>query len=340
MVSLRKLLLTAFVLSLAPALPALAAPAPLEGPAGSFEKYLPDGADGVININVRQLLDSALFKKAGLDKALASEDTDKTLKALGLDPLKDIERVIITNDEAKGGDPYVIIQGKFDPEKLHLAADLVAKQKKDVIKVHKTEQGKIYEVTKLEEIVKVPRQAAGAGLDLKDKSVFAVIADKGNIVLVSSMESAESVLAKAAGKKTTKLANKELAALIAKINPKQTIAVALPEQKGELKIKSITGGVTVTDDVKIDVTVSTADADAAKALDEEIEKQLATGKEIAGVLVLNLKEFTPAIDILNGIKHDAKDANVAIKSEIKGETLEKLVKAAAELINKGGGGIK
>ena len=52
--------------------------------------------------------------------------------------------------------------------------------------------------------------------------------------------------------------------------------------------------------------------------------------------MLNQKEFAPAIDILNGIKLEAKDAGLTIKTDIKGETLEKLMRAANDLINKGG----
>src|SRR5690349_4649491 len=110
MLSLRKPILAALALSLALALPALAA-----APAGSYEKYLPDETDGVITINVRQLLDSELIKKAGLDKALAGEDAQKALGVIGLDPLKDIDRVVIAGGKDEG---LVIIQGKFDPAKL------------------------------------------------------------------------------------------------------------------------------------------------------------------------------------------------------------------------------
>ncbi|HKI38436.1 MAG TPA: hypothetical protein VKA46_41690 [Gemmataceae bacterium] len=337
MFSFRKCILTALVLSLAVALPTFAAPVGDAAPAGSFEKYLPDSADGVVNINVRELLDSELFKKAGLDKQLAGDDAQKTMKLLGLDPLKDIERVIITNDKEKGDDPHFIIQGKFDPAKLSAAAELAHKEKKDIFIIHKTETGKIYEVTKLEEFVKMPPQAAGAGLNLKGKSVFVVIPDKGHIVLVGTKESAETVLAKAAGKKTTKLTNKELPGLIAKINPKQTIALALPAPGGDEKVKSITGGLTVTADVKVDVTVTTVDAEAAKDLNEKIGEQLKMVTDIAGLLVLQQKEFAPAIDILNGIKHEAKDGTIGIKSEIKGDTLEKLVKGLAELAAKNSG---
>jgi hypothetical protein len=328
MLSFRYRMFAALVLGLALALPAVAAPAPVEGPAGPFEKYLPDSADGVVSFNVRQFLDSELIKKAGLDKLLTADESQNTLKALGLDPLKDIDRVIISNDKANS-DPYFIVQGKFDPAKLAAAAELAAKDKKEILKVHKGEHGKIYEVTKLDELVKVPPQAAGAGVNLKDKSFFGVIADKGNIVLVGSKESAETVLAKAAGKKTTKLTNQELPGLIAKIDPKQTIAIAIPAP--EANLKSVTGGITVTKDLKVNVTLTATDAGAAKQLNEAIGEQLGTVKDVAGIVVLQQKELAPIVDILNGIKHDAKDNTVGITTDIKGDTLEKLFKAVAEL---------
>ena len=56
MLSLRNRALTALALSLALTLPAFAAPA------GEIDvKYLPDAADGVVSINVRQFLDSELI---------------------------------------------------------------------------------------------------------------------------------------------------------------------------------------------------------------------------------------------------------------------------------------
>ncbi len=127
-----------------------------------------------------------------------------------------------------------------------------------------------------------------------------------------------------------------MTALIAKINPKQSVAVAILELRAEPRIKSITGGLTVTDDLKIDVKLDTINADAATAISDLIKEQLSIAKDIVGLLVLNQKEFAPAIDILNGVKLEAKDASLGIKSDIKGETLEKLMRAANDLINKGG----
>ena len=333
MFSFRKPILTAVVLSLALALPTFAA----DAPAGSIEKYLPDGSEGVVTINIRQLLDSELIKKVGLDKTLAGEDVQKTLKSLGLDPLKDVERIIITGDKDKSDESFVIIEGKFDPAKLDAAAESAAKEKSDHVKVHKMDHGKIYELTRLEDLVKLPPQAAAAGLNLKGRSVFVAIPDKGHIVFVSSKESAETVLAKAAGKKTTKLANKDLAALLAKINTKQSVAVVFPAPAGEEKVKSITGGITVTSDMKSHFTVAAADADAAKQVDTAIGEQLKMARDLVGLVTLQEKGLAPILDIIDGIKHDAKDGNVAIRSDIKGETLQKVVKALAEVAAKQGG---
>ena len=71
-----------------------------------------------------------------------------------------------------------------------------------------------------------------------------------------------------------------------------------------------------------------------------IRGELRTAQDIAGIIVLQQKELAPLVDIIAGVKHDAKDNAVGIQSEIKGDTLEQLVKAAAELARKGPGGIK
>src|SRR5947207_11717491 len=66
--------------------------------AADVDKYLPKDTEQISVINVRQILGSALLKKVGLDnirEALkANEEVAGTLKGLGFDPLKDIDRII------------------------------------------------------------------------------------------------------------------------------------------------------------------------------------------------------------------------------------------------------
>jgi hypothetical protein len=300
-------------------------------------KYLPDDTQAVVSLNVRQFLDSPLVKKANLDKALERDvEAQKVLKDLGLNPLKDVERVLFARGPSEE-DSAIIFQGTFDPAKLHAKAEAALKEKKDYLKIHKGDNGTFYEVVKLDELIPVPPQAQGAGVNFKGKSVFVAIADKNDIVVSGSKAVAGEALDRAAGKKEGKLKSKDLAALVAKINPQQTLAVAVPGSVTQTeKIKSITGGLTVASDVQIDLAVAAADADAAKEIDDTIKEQLGMAQGIVGAIAAGNKALAPVADILDAIKPEAKDKAVLIKGTVKGATLEKLFKGLAEMAGKGG----
>jgi hypothetical protein len=338
MASFRTPALTALALCLALTLPAVAAePVRTAAPAGGFEKYLPDGAEFVVAVNVHQFLDSELVKKAGLDKALANaDDKDKeSLALLGIDPLKDIDRLIITADKLSLDDLMFIMQGKFDREKLSAAMDVAVKKNKEMFKIHKCEHGRLCEVCQLDEVVKVPKQGGlGPPIDLKGKSFFIAVPDANNVVFTASKETAENVLARGAGKQTGKLNRKELADLIGKMNPKQTVCVAWPKPFDQEKLKSITGGVTVASDIKLDLAVNTSGADAAKEVDQSIGDGLQQAKDFVGFLG---NELSIVQDILGDVKHEAKDSTVTVKTDIKAETLQKLAKVLGDFAKKQGG---
>jgi len=309
-------------------------PAVSDAPAGLSDKFLPDDSDGVVSINVRQILDSELIKKTGIEKAFATEDAKKAIKEIGIDPLKDVDRVVAAGSTGgKGDQGAVIVQGTFDQEKLRKHFETAAKEKKDHLKVHKTDDGTFYEVTNLDELVKLPPQAGQ--VDLKGKSVFVVLADKNTVVFTGSKDAAADTLLKARGKKDTRLKNRALLNLLGKLDPKASLSVALPAPTTEKKLKSIVGGITITGDVKTEATVTAADADTAKELNEAIGDQLKQAEGIVGFLVLQQKELAPLTGIITGIKHEVKDSTIVIKSDITGETLEKLAKAAVAMAKKG-----
>ena len=57
---------------------------------------LPSTVDSVMQINVRQILESDIVKKYAVEQlkqALDSQDVKKMLSEIGLDPLKDIEQL-------------------------------------------------------------------------------------------------------------------------------------------------------------------------------------------------------------------------------------------------------
>jgi hypothetical protein len=65
------------------------------------DKMIPADAEAVIVFNVRQTLDSPLIKAYALDKIKdamkGNAQAETVLKAAGIDPLKDIDSVLITN---------------------------------------------------------------------------------------------------------------------------------------------------------------------------------------------------------------------------------------------------
>ena len=79
-----------------------------------------------------------------------------------------------------------------------------------------------------------------------------------------------------------------------------------------------------------------SDAETAKTLNDQLGDQLKGVQDAAGLVVIQEKGLAPAVDILNGIKLEAKDSNIGIKSDIKGDTLEKLAKGVVEFAQKHG----
>lgn len=138
------------------------------GRAVELERLLLDDTDSVAVINVKQILAAAPVQKHYkelLPQLLAANaDVQQVLKALGLDPLKDIDRIELIQGQGsykldsriekgrvqatrKGG-PLVLIQGRFDPAKFPAFAEQAAGGNPAArvrIKLHKVNGTPVYE---------------------------------------------------------------------------------------------------------------------------------------------------------------------------------------------------
>ena len=140
-------------------------------------------------------------------------------------------------------------------------------------------------------------------------------------------------LDKQAGKKKSEL-KKELAALLAKVDSKRSIAmVALPNGLGGQqaqdfadKIKNVTGGVTLSDEVKADFVLAGKDEKGAKAVAETLEDGLSQVKGLIALMANQQKELAPVIDVIGTIKIAADGSNVNLKAEISKDVIAKLEK--------------
>jgi hypothetical protein len=214
---LRRACPVALVLSVL-VLPSEAAPTPKTGGTLNIEKYLLDDADGVLVINLKQILASPAYTKGvkkQLEDVLARPEPQAYLKDIGFDPLKDIDRVVVCTgkscwrSEAGGGKggpreeegPYFLFQGKFDAAKMK--AKMAALAKEVMPKVAISDEGghKIYRI------------------DPRGNGPFAAQVDATTVVLAGKRAHVVEALAKAAGKKKTKFASKEVPVLLKKLKP-------------------------------------------------------------------------------------------------------------------------
>jgi hypothetical protein len=196
---------------------ALAAPAGRTVQAPAVDRYLPDDADGVLLVNVRQVLASPAYKK-GFQKDLAGllsrPEAQPFLKDAGFDPLKDVERLIVCNskscwrDAAGGKDegPFFLFEGKFDAAKLKAKAAALAKDHAEKVKVLDGPGGaKIYRI------------------DPNGSGPYVAVLDSRTVVLAGQKAHVLDALAKASGKKATRFAHKEVAAQLKKLDPKAAV---------------------------------------------------------------------------------------------------------------------
>jgi len=196
MLSLRTRLgaLTA-LLSLAFVVPARAAQA---------DRYLPNDAEQVVVINVKQLLGSELVKKYALpeiEKNLKDNKEYKQLQAAtGLDLLKDVSSIVIANSDSSGKKAMIIVRGRFDQDKIHKSASTFADLDKEKLKISKLGERNLYE-------------ASGNG-----QTVFATFID--GTTIVASPE--KDIVTAAVDGKGGKI-SKDLAAALVATDAKQSI---------------------------------------------------------------------------------------------------------------------
>lgn len=308
------------------ALAALIAAVPLW--AAEPDAYLPANAELVMVVNVRQLLDSEVVKKYGLEemkKALAKEEKAQAFqKATGVDVLTDIDSIMLANaGGVEKGQTEIVVRGKFNPDKINAALQDYAKKEAGKVAVLPKEGGvQVYEFK--------PEKK-------DDKPLFAAFADNKTIVATQSKE--ETVKAvKNAGKQAAAPTPKMKAAL-AKVSGKDSLwgaYVITDEAKAVMKknpqtanladkLDMITGSVNLSDAAQASLQIHTTDAEGAKQV-----KGIITQFANLFKVMLQGNEEVPAsvAELLGNLKVDSDNTTVSIGLKLDAGMIEKLSKEA------------
>jgi hypothetical protein len=279
----------------------------------------------VLSLNVDQLMNSPLGKmyvRGAIEKALKDNPQGADiLKMAELDPFKDVSRVTLAmwnKDNA-----LVIVGGKFNRDKI---ADLAAKAAADQpakVKIHKTDAGAIYELAEDDK-----------------KSTFTVFASDSAILMSPDKNLLTDLMGKTSSK--TGKVKKELAALIAKSDAKQTLwmaalpaitsAIPLPSDNPQQKqavegLESITGALNVANNAKLVLSLTSKNPQAAQALNKQIIDGVNLVKLFLPSAAKDKPEIVPLLDVINTIRTLNKGKTVTITAEMTGEQIEKAVKS-------------
>jgi len=289
--------------------------------AAEVDRYLPDDTPVVVHANVRQILDSPVFQKYGADKLKESltqhEELGKFLAAAGIDPRRDVSSVTLAVTGATSAQGVAVIHGSFDLSKVHPACEQVAKAHPDALAIHPQGSTRIYE-----------GKNKGEG-----KPVFAAFVSRDTLVVSPSREYVVGTLAKAAGEKRVVL-NKELQALVARANDKESVwiaALATEDLKKELakntqtrdlaaKLVSFTGEIAFTNAIRTALYLRTSDARAAADLSSFLDG-------IKGFFALateNVEHYGPLLsEVIDSMKIASEQSTVTISGTVTDEMITK-----------------
>jgi len=301
--------------------------------AADLDRYLPPDTEVLVTWNIRQVLGSQLVKKNGLeqlrDLIKSQEEVESLLKELSLDPLKDIDKLLVAAPASGEQDKcLVIVHGRFNLDKFKARADKAAKDNKDIFKIHQVKDGQGGQHTVYE--FAVPVQG-------NNQPFFAGFASRTTLLAAPSKDYLiDGLKAKDATK--VRLKNKAFQDLLTHMDDQQSVSFATvgealtksplaelgPVKDFLPKISAAAGGITLTGGIKMEFTLSTKQAADAKMLKEKIDEGLTTATVLIGLAVMQQKELAPLLEIVKSIKPTARDSSVTLKGEVSGDTLDKL----------------
>jgi hypothetical protein len=324
MLEVRKISIAALCLGLLAACAAPLASAPLLGTKGAgddADKWLLSDPEAVLTINVKQFLASDVVKAnmpAIKDAMDQNEHAKAILQAIGLDPLKDVDSVLVSaaGGSAKDAKALVVIKGKFDTDKIHAALAKEA-EKKDKVELAKEGGQQLY------------------GLKMQEQTVWAGFASKSVLVITQAKDSTADAI-KNGGTKTAKI-GKEMKIALGKFSGKESLTFAMiitdelkkaidraPPQVGKAagKLQTLTASLTVNDALELNITGHTSESKAAK----QLSSNLALVKVAAGGFTEDLPPIVGKI--LDEIKISAEKESVIVALKLTKAMMDEVRKLA------------
>jgi hypothetical protein len=321
--------------------------APVGARADEITPLLPAYGEQFFYFNMRQFVQSPLYKthlagpleREALKDKVVKNFIDKT----GINPLRDVERIVVVGKSLAGDDQkaLIIVTGTFDAKKLTAAAeDLAAKYKMQVWRDGDT-------VTSVR--VAVAREKGHTFLQIsiangkKKLELAAALADKRRLLL-GDRDSVNTALAQAARTEGTGIGKKAVPNALLKMSPTTIFACRLDNSELKKlpgvedtstaklieKVDMFRLDVRVTNDIKGILTFEMKDSDAAKEMKPAVVKLTNQVKLFIGLIVLNEPKVEPLEGLSKSLKVTTKGKLITVEAALSEEAIKALVKAARE----------
>jgi len=276
----------------------------------------PAEAEFVLSVNLKQILESGLYKKHAADilnLALQSPEAKKMIEATGIDPLRDLDAVTVASWGIQTPKFLVMVRGKFDQDKIVTA-----------IKARAKEDPKI----------KVSQEGAFTIVEGADKgqTIYTTVAHRGAVVMANDKET----LLKAARSTGPARINAELKTALTKLGGKESLwmAGAVTEELRKMakdkearefaqKVKGLTASLTLSDNADLKVKVLTTDAETAKTLQGKVDEV----KSALPLLAAANPQLAPiAKELVEALKIGTDNSTVTIDLSITEDLIKKISK--------------
>jgi hypothetical protein len=332
--------------------------------AAEIEQGLPKKTTAILTVNFKQLLHASLVRHHGLatlrQACRNTEEARVFLEALGVDPLRDLDRLTVAC-VGHGEKPSLvyILRGRFDTSRFAAAAKRLAKdygerfeikKEEDLKYLHFIETGGHGTITlgagvhpKKGPVLST--QTTGCLLDLFAKYCI-TLADKNTLVVATSDELLKETC-KHLGDPKTSSANKTMRRLLAELDGKQTIAFAVcpppptleAVSTGEDKegkedktpathaLRELTGGISLADDFKLRCTIKTTSVEEARKVMEGCEEVRLRLDGLMTFLSGSSKEYAFLKEVPRSFLAVRKGNVLLIEGRLSAEMLNRLLAA-------------
>jgi len=294
------------------------------------DRLLPPDSDIVVSFNVRQVLGSDIVKQYALkdlQEKVQGKDAQKFLRELGLDPLKDVDRVVIgmSGKDETDFKYLVVVHGTFDPEKLYGAAEAQTRKDADHFALVKDGKDVMFKYT--------PDNG---------NPVYGTVVDSKTVVMSGDKKGIAAALAVPASSKAD--LGRDMNTLIKGMDDKSTLWVAAltngrldkvklkgpaanPGIQGQLSnLRTATMVLRVEKDVTLNVDLGMKDNAAAEEAGKTVGELLQTVKGALPFLAANDPKLRPLVDSSKSLQSEVRDRSVVITGRLTGKAIGELTK--------------